>query len=62
MDERTCRLHTGAEWWGGLAVYIAAIGVDFAVLDPPEFMEEMRVLAERFRRATGVAGCGDRAE
>jgi len=47
------RLYTGADWLGGLAVYIAAIGVDFEVLEPPELVDEIRLLAERFRRAAG---------
>jgi predicted DNA-binding transcriptional regulator YafY len=52
IDDETCRLHTGADWLGGLAIYIAAIGVDFEVIEPPELIDELRVLADRFRRAT----------
>ena len=51
IDARSCLLRTGSDWLGGLAVYVAEIGVDFEVLDPPEFVERVRVLAERFRRA-----------
>jgi predicted DNA-binding transcriptional regulator YafY len=51
VDEHTCLLHTGADWLGGLAIYIAAIGVDFEVLDPPELTTEIHRLAERFTRA-----------
>lgn len=46
-----CILSTGADWLGGLAVYIANIGVDFDVLDPPALIEVVRELGERFRRA-----------
>jgi predicted DNA-binding transcriptional regulator YafY len=53
IDERTSLLRTGADWLGGLAVYIAVIGVDFEVLEPPELVEEVRVLADRFARASG---------
>jgi predicted DNA-binding transcriptional regulator YafY len=53
IDERSCLLRTGSDWLGGLAVYVADIGVDFEVLDPPEFVEQVRALAERFGRATG---------
>jgi predicted DNA-binding transcriptional regulator YafY len=56
IDERTCLLRTGGHWLGGLAVYVATIGVDFEILDPPELVEEVRVLAERFRRATPRRG------
>ena len=52
IDDETCRLHTGADWLGALAIYIAAIGVDFEVIEPPELIDELRVLAERFRRAS----------
>ncbi len=51
LDEHSCVLYTGADWLGGLAIYVASIGVDFEVLDPPEFAAEVRRLAERFTRA-----------
>jgi predicted DNA-binding transcriptional regulator YafY len=51
IDERSCLLLTGSDWLGGLAVYVAEIGVDFEVLEPPELVERVRVLADRFRRA-----------
>ena len=41
----------GGDWLGGLAVYIASIGVDFEVVEPPELLDQIRVLADRFRRA-----------
>ena len=52
IDEHTCLLRTGSDWLGGLAVYVADIGVDFEVLEPPEFVEQVRRLAGRFGRAT----------
>ena len=52
LDERRCLLDTGSDWLGGLAVYIAEIGVDFEVLEPPELIDRVRVLAGRFTRAT----------
>jgi hypothetical protein len=36
---------------GGLAIYIGAIRVDFEVIEPPELVDELRVLADRFQRA-----------
>jgi predicted DNA-binding transcriptional regulator YafY len=51
IDDRSCLLRTGADWLGGLAVYVADIGVDFTVLDPPEFIAMVSDLAERFGRA-----------
>jgi predicted DNA-binding transcriptional regulator YafY len=55
VDGRSCLLRTAADWLGGLAVYIADIGVDFEVLDPPELAEQVRVLADRFGRASSVS-------
>jgi predicted DNA-binding transcriptional regulator YafY len=52
IDERTSLLLTGSDWLGGLAVYIADIGVDFEVLEPPELIDQVRQLADRFGRAT----------
>jgi predicted DNA-binding transcriptional regulator YafY len=52
IDHQRCLLHTGADWLGGIAVYIAAIGVDFHVREPPELTDELRTLGERFLRAT----------
>jgi predicted DNA-binding transcriptional regulator YafY len=52
IDEETCLLRTGADWLGGLAVYVAMIGVDFEVLEPPELIDQVRALADRFARAT----------
>jgi predicted DNA-binding transcriptional regulator YafY len=51
IDDRSCLLRTGRDWVGGLAVYVADIGVDFTVLEPPELVESVRELAERFTRA-----------
>jgi predicted DNA-binding transcriptional regulator YafY len=56
IDEHSCLLRTGSDWLGGLAVYVAEIGVDFTVLDPPEFADRVRELAGRFARATESPG------
>jgi predicted DNA-binding transcriptional regulator YafY len=55
IDERSCRLRTGSDWLGGLAVYVAGIGVDFEVLEPAEFVLELRTLAQRFTRAASFS-------
>jgi predicted DNA-binding transcriptional regulator YafY len=56
IDDHTTLLDAGADWLGGLAVYIAQIGVDFEVLEPPELVEEVRSLAARFTRAALKSG------
>jgi predicted DNA-binding transcriptional regulator YafY len=55
IDERSCRLRTGSDWLGGLAVYVAGIGVDFEVLEPAEFVQELGTLAQRFTRAASFS-------
>jgi predicted DNA-binding transcriptional regulator YafY len=51
IDDESCLLRTGSDWLGGLAVYVGEIGVDFEVVDPPEFVDRVRELAGRFGRA-----------
>jgi predicted DNA-binding transcriptional regulator YafY len=52
IDDRSCLLRTWSDWLGGIAVYVAMIGVDFTVLEPPELIDQVRELADRFARAT----------
>jgi WYL domain len=56
IDHERCLLRTGADWLGGLAVYVADIGVDFTVVEPPEFAARVRALAGTFARASAVDG------
>ena len=58
VDASSCLLRTGSDWLGGLAVYVADIGVDFEVLDPPELAEMVGQLAARFARAAGLHARG----
>ena len=53
IDENTCMLHTGACSLDTLSVYLALIGFEFEVREPPELIERVRWLAERFGRAIG---------
>jgi predicted DNA-binding transcriptional regulator YafY len=55
VDEHTCLLHVGGTSVADFPVYLAQIGFDFEVLDPPEIVEQVRVLAERFARAVNPA-------
>ena len=51
VDDQTCLLHTGGFSLDSLSVWMALIGFDFEVQDPPELAERIRLLADRFRRA-----------
>ena len=51
IDEQTCLLRTAGEWLDGIALHVVSIGVGFEVLEPPELVARIAVLAERFTRA-----------
>ncbi|MEM6994900.1 MAG: YafY family protein [Myxococcota bacterium] len=56
VDAKRCRLESGADSLSTLAVYIAALGEDFEVEDPPELRRELEALGVRIRRCTGPRG------
>lgn len=55
VDERTSVLDTGGDSAEAMAAWLGFLGVDFEVTDPPELVAHLRVLAERYGRATPVA-------
>ncbi|TMD27937.1 MAG: YafY family transcriptional regulator [Chloroflexi bacterium] len=52
IDDSSCLLETGADNLEMLAVYLGLLGADFSVSDPPELVEQLRVLARRYAVAT----------
>jgi predicted DNA-binding transcriptional regulator YafY len=56
LDEHSCLLEAGADRLDGLALYIAGIGIDFEILEPPELIERIGRLAARFAAATLRSG------
>jgi len=55
VDEGSCVLHTGESSLDMLTVYLGLIGFDFEILEPPELIERVRLLSERFGRASSSA-------
>lgn len=53
VDDGRCVLVTGADSWETVAVYIGMLGLDFHVPGPPELVERVAELGERYRRAVG---------
>ncbi len=51
IDGQSCWLDTGASSYESLAMHLALLGVDFEVTGPPELQEQVRRMAERYRRA-----------
>jgi len=49
--EHACILHTGAESPDVLAIYVAILGAEFEILDPPQLAEHILALAARLTRA-----------
>lgn len=52
VDDRSCTLLTGADSLDVLAVHLGMLGFDFDVVEPPELVEHLRALAERYARST----------
>ncbi|MEA5362635.1 YafY family protein [Amycolatopsis sp., V23-08] len=54
IDEHSCRVRTGAANLDAVPYYLAQWGHDFVVEEaPPGFVDQLRVIAERFARAVG---------
>jgi hypothetical protein len=51
VDERTCIANVGPDRPGMLAAYPGMLGADFDADGPPELVEQLRTLADRYRRA-----------
>ena len=54
IDDSTCEFRTGADTLPVLAVYLGFLDVDFDVLEPPELVDHLRVLAARYAHAAGL--------
>jgi predicted DNA-binding transcriptional regulator YafY len=54
-DAGSCVLHTGADSLESLAVHLGMLGADFEVVDPPELVDHITLLAQRYARAVGRA-------
>jgi predicted DNA-binding transcriptional regulator YafY len=52
IDEHTCVLDTGADTVETLAVYLGLLGADFEVSEPPELVDQLRLLARRYQDST----------
>jgi predicted DNA-binding transcriptional regulator YafY len=53
IDENSCFFETGASTYESLAMHLSLVGADFEIIEPVELVEEVRRLAERYRRAAG---------
>jgi hypothetical protein len=51
VDDNHSILVTGADSLEVVAVWIGMLGLDFHITEPPELVEHVRALAERYARA-----------
>ncbi|MCP3805120.1 WYL domain-containing protein [Allokutzneria sp. A3M-2-11 16] len=51
VDADTCELHTGSDSLHSLAVHLGLLDLNFTVTEPPELVELVRRLSDRYRRA-----------
>jgi predicted DNA-binding transcriptional regulator YafY len=56
VDDRTCTADVGSDTPHMLAVYLGMLDADFEVHDPPELVEQLATLADRYRRAISRPG------
>ena len=52
IDEQSCWFDTGASTFENLAMHLVLLGADFVVDGPPELVEQVGRLMDRYRRAT----------
>ncbi|MEE6261393.1 helix-turn-helix transcriptional regulator [Plantactinospora sonchi] len=62
VDAGHCLLVTGADSVTGIAVHLALLGQDFTVLEPPELVAELAVVADRLYRAHRESDLADRSD
>jgi predicted DNA-binding transcriptional regulator YafY len=53
-----CLLSTGSDSLDALAVHLVALGAEFSVLEPPELIERLQVLADRIHRVASLSRAG----
>ncbi|HEX6758501.1 MAG TPA: WYL domain-containing protein [Propionibacteriaceae bacterium] len=51
VDDNTCVLVTGADTVETVAVYIGMLGFDFTATKPPELVDHLATLAQRYAKA-----------
>jgi hypothetical protein len=56
LDAETCLVTFGAETLRALGVFIGGVGVDFTIEDPPELVDHVARMGERFLRAAAGGG------
>ena len=55
VDDHSCIVSAGSDTPHMLAVYLGMLDADFEVEEPPELVERLRTLADRYRRAVVAA-------
>lgn len=61
IDERNCYFEVGAPTFESLAMHLVFLGFDFEITQPPELLEQVRKLAERYRKAAPISDVSPRS-
>ena len=56
VDDHTCIIHVGSDTPQMLAAYLGMLDADFEVEGPPELVEQLATLSDRYRHA--IPGTG----
>ena len=56
IDERTSLFHTGGQSLEEIVLLLGLLGVDFEVVEPPELVEHLRAVGDRYLRAAAAQG------
>ncbi len=56
IDENSCLLQTGSQSVEGIAMHLTWLGVPFQIHEPPELIEHIRMLADRFNVSIASSG------
>jgi hypothetical protein len=59
VDEYTCIINVGSDTPQMLVVYLGMLDADFEVVEPPELLEQLQTLADRYRRAIARTDLGE---
>jgi predicted DNA-binding transcriptional regulator YafY len=54
IDDSSCFFDVAAPTFESLAMHLALLGVDFELSEPPELVEHVRRLADRYRQSTAL--------
>ncbi len=62
IDEQSCYFEVGAPTFESLAMHLVFLGFDFKITEPPELVEQVKKLAERYQNAASISDASQRLQ